>query len=115
MKLVIGGSTGFVGVELVRQALSNPAITSVVALSRRETPLPPEAGPDSTKLRSLVCDNFESYSDRIKKELEDADACIWWGLPLVRPVSFLLVMNCQLWFPARMFLDLTWPLRNRLA
>jgi nucleoside-diphosphate-sugar epimerase len=77
MKLVIGGSTGFVGVELVRQALLNPAITSVIALSRRETPIPPEAGPDSTKLRSLVCDNFESYSDRIKKELEDADACIW--------------------------------------
>lgn len=88
MKLVIGGSTGFVGVELVRQALSYPAITSVVALSRRETPIPPEAGPDSTKLRPLVCDNFESYSDRIKEELEDADACIWCGLPFVHPRLF---------------------------
>ncbi|KAI1375089.1 hypothetical protein F4677DRAFT_423143 [Hypoxylon crocopeplum] len=76
MKLVIGGSSGFVGKELIRQGLSYPAITSIVALSRRETPVPPEAGA-GTKLSSVVCDNFESYPDSIKKELEDADACIW--------------------------------------
>jgi precorrin isomerase len=43
MKLVIGGSTGFVGAELIRQGLENPAITSIVALGRRETP-PPARG-----------------------------------------------------------------------
>lgn len=76
MKIVIGGSSGFVGTELVRQALANPAITSIIGLSRRETTLPPfTAGAD--KLKSIVCDDFENYSDDIKKELHDVEACIW--------------------------------------
>ncbi|KAI0379488.1 hypothetical protein F5Y04DRAFT_129802 [Hypomontagnella monticulosa] len=73
MKLVIGGSTGFVGTELISQALSDPAITSIIALSRRETPTPP----GSTKLKSIACDNFESYPDNVREELKDVDACIW--------------------------------------
>ncbi|RYP89866.1 hypothetical protein DL770_004018 [Monosporascus sp. CRB-9-2] len=77
MKLVIGGSTGFVGTELVRQALSHPAITSIVGISRRETPVPPGSIDDGAKLKSVVCENFESYPDHVKKELENADACIW--------------------------------------
>ncbi|KUI71434.1 hypothetical protein VM1G_07009 [Cytospora mali] len=77
MKLVIGGSSGFVGTELVRQALSNPTITSIIGISRRETPVPPGATDDCGKLKSVICDNFDSYSDSLKKELEDTDACIW--------------------------------------
>ena len=77
MKLVLGGSTGFVAAELIRQGLENPAITSIVALGRRETPAPPEAGPAAAKLKSVVCEDFESYSDSVKKELQDADAAIW--------------------------------------
>ncbi|KAI1386000.1 uncharacterized protein F4822DRAFT_359659 [Hypoxylon trugodes] len=73
MKLVIGGSTGFVGEELILQAIQNPAFTSIIALSRRETPLPP----GSTKVKSVVCDDFEDYSDNVNNELKDADACIW--------------------------------------
>ena len=74
MKLVIGGSTGFVATELIRQALEHPAITSIVALGRREILSPPGIG---AKLRSVVCDNFESYPEDVKKELENVDACIW--------------------------------------
>ena len=77
MKLVIGGSTGLVATELIRQGLENPAVTSIVALGRREVPAPADAGPTATKLKSVVCDNFESYPDSVKKELENADACIW--------------------------------------
>ncbi|KAJ5218112.1 uncharacterized protein N7498_000211 [Penicillium cinerascens] len=77
MKLVIGGSTGFVAAELIRQGLKNPAISSIVALGRRETPAPLEAGPAAAKLKSIVCEDFESYSDSVKKELEGADAAIW--------------------------------------
>ncbi|KAI1769312.1 hypothetical protein GGR53DRAFT_473857 [Hypoxylon sp. FL1150] len=74
MKLVIGGSSGFLGTELTRQALSHPAVTSVVALSRRETT---DVGPGSEKLHAVVCDDFENYPDSVKSALEDADACIW--------------------------------------
>ncbi|KAK8091031.1 nucleoside-diphosphate-sugar epimerase [Apiospora phragmitis] len=77
MKLVIGGSTGFVGTELLRQALDNPAVTSIVGISRRETKVPEGSSDNSAKLKSIVCDDLNSYPDTLKKELEDADACIW--------------------------------------
>ncbi|KAK7928101.1 hypothetical protein PG985_005099 [Apiospora marii] len=77
MKLVIGGSTGFVGTELLRQALQNPAVTSIVGISRRETKVPDGSTDNSTKLKSIVCEDLNNYPDSLKKELEDADACIW--------------------------------------
>ncbi|KAK4163088.1 NAD(P)-binding Rossmann-fold containing protein [Cladorrhinum sp. PSN259] len=79
VKLIIAGSTGFVGAELVRQALSNPAFSTVLALGRRETPIPPNLNPgaDASKLKSVICEDFENYSDDVKKQLAGADACIW--------------------------------------
>ncbi|KAI5917888.1 hypothetical protein F4810DRAFT_715990 [Camillea tinctor] len=77
MKLAIGGSSGFVGTELIRQALDNPAIDSIVGISRRETSVPVGSEDKAWKLKSIVCDDFENYPDSLKKELEDVDACIW--------------------------------------
>ncbi|KFY36807.1 hypothetical protein V495_07585 [Pseudogymnoascus sp. VKM F-4514 (FW-929)] len=79
MKIIVAGATGFVATEVIRQALSNPAITSIAALGRRATPVPNNAGPDAdvAKLKSVVCDNFESYTESVKKDLAEADACIW--------------------------------------
>jgi len=79
MKLIISGATGFVATEVIRQSLSNPRITSVLALARRPVTvpenLPPEA--DSSKLKSVVVEDFGKYSDNVKQQLEGADACIW--------------------------------------
>ncbi|KAJ9194607.1 hypothetical protein DTO166G4_4313 [Paecilomyces variotii] len=79
MKLIVAGATGFVGTEVVRQALSNPGITSVIALARRTTPVPQNTDPgaDISKLKCVVTDNFEEYSEDARKDLSDADACIW--------------------------------------
>jgi Acetylglutamate semialdehyde dehydrogenase len=96
MKLIIAGATGFVGTELIRQALSNPRVTSILALARRTTPIPQNTAPgaDPSKLKSIVCDNFEDYSEGVKKELSGADACIWYiilkFLSTVIPCSFIL-------------------------
>ena len=81
MKLIIAGSTGFVATEVIRQALSNPAIVSIVALARRETTVPQNPGPgaDTSKLKSVVCEDFENYSESVKQELAGADACIWYA------------------------------------
>lgn len=80
MKLIVAGATGFVGTEVVRQALSHPAVTSVVALARRATPVPTNIGSDAnvSKLKSTVCDDFENYSESVKADLAGADACIWY-------------------------------------
>lgn len=77
MKLVVGGSTGFVATELIRHGLKNPNITSIVALGRSRGPTPPEAGVEASKLKFVVSDNFENYPDSVKEELKNADACIW--------------------------------------
>jgi N-acetyl-gamma-glutamylphosphate reductase len=76
MKFVIGGSTGTLGTALVRLGLAHPAITSVVALGRRETQVPPGAS-NAHKLRSVNVDDFTKYSDNVKKEVEVADICVW--------------------------------------
>lgn len=78
MKLIVAGSTGFVGTEVIRQAINNPAVTSIIALARRQTDVPQDAGVNASKLKSVVCDNFDSYSDKVKNELRGANACIWY-------------------------------------
>ncbi|PQE27689.1 nucleoside-diphosphate-sugar epimerase protein [Rutstroemia sp. NJR-2017a BBW] len=78
MKLIIAGPTGFVATEVIKQGLSHPAITSIVALARRTTSIPQDLDPaaDATKLKSVVCDDFENYPESVKQELAGADACI---------------------------------------
>ncbi|KOS17502.1 hypothetical protein ESCO_003099 [Escovopsis weberi] len=80
MKVVVAGLTGFVGAGILRQALSNPAITSLIALGRRQATVPDDdIGPDAdpSKLRSVICDDFSNYPEAVKQELAGADACIW--------------------------------------
>jgi uncharacterized protein YbjT (DUF2867 family) len=87
MKLIVSGSTGFIGTEVLRQALSHPAITEIISLARRETAIPPNLAPDANpaKLKSVVCNDFLNYPESVRTELRGADACIWlvWCLPLI--------------------------------
>lgn len=84
MKLIVAGSTGFVAGEIIRQALANPVITSVIALGRRPAPEPASTGPaaDPTKLKSVILQDFgNEYPESVKKELSGAGACIWYYAP----------------------------------
>lgn len=76
MKLIVAGATGFVGQEVIRQALRNPDIKSIVALARRPVAPPPTAA-DASKLKNVVVKDYDDYSDEVKKEFAGADACIW--------------------------------------
>ncbi|KAM0425502.1 hypothetical protein ACHAPT_009291 [Fusarium lateritium] len=79
MKLVVAGATGFLGTEVIRQALSHPKIKTVVALARRQTAIPEGSGSqaDTSKLKSVACDDFGNYPENVKAKISDADACIW--------------------------------------
>lgn len=79
MKVIVAGATGYVATEVIRQALSNKGITSLVALARRETSIPPNVASDAdtTKFKSVVCDDFSNYPESIKGDLARADAVIW--------------------------------------
>lgn len=96
MKIIVAGSTGFVATELIRQAISIPAITSIVGLARRTTPVPPnmKSGADTLKLKSVVCEDFEKYSERVKQELAGADACIWYTAPLFPKRQDVITVTC---------------------
>ena len=74
MKVILTGSTGFIGGGVLSQCLQHPAITSIIVLSRR-------ALPDSVlspKVKVIIMDDFASYPDNVLKEIAGADACLWW-------------------------------------
>ncbi|CAG7918765.1 unnamed protein product [Penicillium olsonii] len=75
MKLVVAGSTGLLGSEIIRQTLHIPEITEVVALSRK--PLRLDEGLDSSKIKTVIISDYGEYPDEVKAEFAGADACIW--------------------------------------
>ncbi|EXK83090.1 hypothetical protein FOQG_12608 [Fusarium oxysporum f. sp. raphani 54005] len=79
MKVVIAGSTGFIGKEVVRQALLHPQITSVVTLSRHDHDISEDLQTPEieSKLTSVTCSDFKNYPQYVKDEISGADACIW--------------------------------------
>lgn len=80
MKLIVTGATGLVGSEVIRLALRNPAVTSVVAIARKPVLAPASVGNESqtSKLQSVILESWTSpYPESVIRHFEDADACIW--------------------------------------
>ncbi|KAK5721412.1 hypothetical protein LTS12_027593, partial [Elasticomyces elasticus] len=76
MKVILLGSTGFIGKEVLHHCLKTPAITSLIALSRRDLPEEAAAHP---KLSVVIIEQFNSYQDSVLEYLKGADACICAG------------------------------------
>jgi uncharacterized protein YbjT (DUF2867 family) len=75
MKLIVTGATGYVGSEVVRQALQLKQITSVIALARKPVQL--KESIDQSKLKNVTIKDYTEYSDEVKREFASADGCIW--------------------------------------
>ena len=73
MKVVLSGSTGYIGAEVLRQCLSHPSITSVIVLTRRD----PGNLADNPKAKVIIVKDFTSYDEPTIGELRTADAAIW--------------------------------------
>ena len=75
MKLLITGSTGRVGSQVLLQALANPSVTAVIAMSRRALN---DEVTKNAKLQVLIVEDFKNYSNSVIDALADIDACIWY-------------------------------------
>lgn len=74
MKVILTGLKGFVGSEVLKQCLTHPAITSIVALTRRALPEPAASNP---KVKTVILQDFTSYPSSIPEQLSGAEAYIW--------------------------------------
>jgi uncharacterized protein YbjT (DUF2867 family) len=74
MKLILTGTTGFIGQEVLTQALAHPSITSIIALTRKPIPATFTSHP---KVKNVLIDDFETYTPSVLEQLKGADACIW--------------------------------------
>lgn len=75
MKVIVSGCTGFIGGEALRQAIRCPDITTIVVLSRRKLE-DPEAL-NSSKVKTVIVNDFLNYSDDVLNEIKGAEAAIW--------------------------------------
>lgn len=73
MKVVLSGSTGYIGGEVLTQCLNHPSITSVVVLTRRDL----GGLAADPKVKVIVLKDFTSYDESTTNELKSADAAIW--------------------------------------
>jgi len=75
MKIVLTGSTGFIGTEILTQAIAHNYVTHVYVLTRR--PLAPQFS--HKKVTQLLHEDFEIYPDPLLERLreEGVCACIW--------------------------------------
>ena len=84
MKVILTGSTGYIGNEVLAQCLNNPVITSIVALSRRELP----DAASNAKMKVVIMEDFAVYPESVLEELDGADGSIWYQpFPLRHAIS----------------------------
>lgn len=79
MKIIVAGASGYVGSEIVKQALGLQQVTAVIALARRTLPVPQNLPPgsDPSKFKSVVIKDYDEYPEDVKREFAGAAACIW--------------------------------------
>ena len=85
MKILITGATGNIGSEVLNHTLKHPAVTRVIAFSRRSLSSDLEG---KEKLECVIIEDFNIWPESILKAHSDADAMIWSGLADV--IGFLL-------------------------
>jgi uncharacterized protein YbjT (DUF2867 family) len=86
MKVILTGATGRIGGAALQSALSNPAITTVIVLSRRDI------NTQHAKLQTIIKKDFMQYTPEELAQLEGAEACIWYANsapPFLDPTSTL--------------------------
>lgn len=71
MKIILTGSTGWIGSGVLQRCISHPSITSIVALTRRPIEV------KDPKLNNIVHKDFLNYDQDVLDQLKGAEGCIW--------------------------------------
>ncbi|GAB7366328.1 hypothetical protein MBLNU230_g8128t1 [Neophaeotheca triangularis] len=71
MKIILTGAHGVIGSAVLQHGLTDPQVTSVIALSRRELDA------DHAKLQTIIKTEFDVYDAALMKQLKGAEACVW--------------------------------------
>ncbi len=71
MKIILTGATGFVGGEILKQLIADPAVTQISCVTRRIV------NAECPKVKLVVRDNFMDYDSALLDDLADHSACIW--------------------------------------
>jgi len=78
MKILLTGATGIAGLSIYRAALTDPTVSRVTLLQRREMPAWAELPPHpAEKSQTIIHKNFMEYPPDLISQLADHDACIW--------------------------------------
>jgi uncharacterized protein YbjT (DUF2867 family) len=75
MKLIVTGATGFIGSQVLKQCISNPAVTSILVVARRE---PATELTASSKVKVILHQDFSDWTSSLLDQLEGAEGCIWY-------------------------------------
>lgn len=81
MKVIISGSTGFAGSEVLLQCLSHPDITSVCALTRRRLN---DSIANHPKLTTIIMKDFLHYSEEVLEQVNRTASLTSPQLPNIR-------------------------------
>ncbi|WPH00271.1 Hypothetical protein R9X50_00309500 [Acrodontium crateriforme] len=71
MRIILTGSSGYIGGSVLKRCIEHPSVTSIIALSRRDLET------SHSKLETIILKDFASYEPAVLARLKDAEACIW--------------------------------------
>lgn len=71
MKVVLTGSTGFLGSEVLKQCVEIETIESIIVLTRRPVDM------SNPKVLNIVMKDFRQYDSNVVDAIANADGCIW--------------------------------------
>ncbi|THU88450.1 hypothetical protein K435DRAFT_830547 [Dendrothele bispora CBS 962.96] len=78
MRLLLTGATGAAGSQILKDAVSDPAISSITVLARRNLPdWLTSTIPENNKTTTIIVNDFNSYPSDLPPKLVSHDACIW--------------------------------------